>query len=58
MPDIDSAVKGKSTDQSIAECHAPKKPNNDLIAKRLISCSEETGDPLWRLPLWKNYQVQ
>lgn len=32
--------------------------NNDLIAKRLISCSEETGDPLWRLPLWKNYQVQ
>ncbi|MAY89747.1 MAG: leucyl aminopeptidase [Rickettsiales bacterium] len=29
--------------------------NNEQIANLLIRFSNETGDPLWQLPLWKNY---
>ena len=32
--------------------------NDELIATKLYQCSVKTGDPLWRLPLWKNYQTQ
>ena len=30
--------------------------NDDRLAKRLERASQEVGDPLWRLPLWRNYR--
>lgn len=30
--------------------------NDEALAKRLLESSEATGDPLWRLPLWRNYR--
>ena len=32
--------------------------NQKVISKKLIEFSEITGDPLWELPLWKNYESQ
>jgi len=32
--------------------------NNEDVAKNLIQCSLEVGDPIWQLPLWKNYTQQ
>mgnify|MGYP001160760424 CR=1 FL=1 len=32
--------------------------NNEDIATNLIKCSLEVGDPIWQLPLWKNYTQQ
>ena len=32
--------------------------NKKEISKKLIEFSEITGDPLWELPLWKNYESQ
>ena len=32
--------------------------NNEHVAKNLIQCSLEVGDPIWQLPLWKNYSQQ
>ncbi len=32
--------------------------NNEEVAKNLIQCSKEVGDPVWQLPLWKNYNQQ
>ncbi len=31
--------------------------NNDKLAANLASHSQRTHDPLWRLPLWKNYRA-
>ncbi|MGE0821401.1 MAG: leucyl aminopeptidase [Candidatus Binatia bacterium] len=30
--------------------------NNDELAETLMNCSKETGEPLWRLPLVKEYK--
>ncbi len=30
--------------------------NNDTLANDLLKGAEESGDPLWRLPLWKPYR--
>jgi len=30
--------------------------NNDKLAARLVSAAEALDDPLWRLPLWRNYR--
>ncbi len=30
--------------------------NNDLLAAGLLSASEKTGDPLWRMPLYAGYK--
>jgi leucyl aminopeptidase len=30
--------------------------NNDALAEALLQCSQETGEPLWRLPLVKEYK--
>lgn len=30
--------------------------NDDRFARRLERAAEEVGDPLWRLPLWRNYR--
>ena len=32
--------------------------NKKEISRKLIEFSEITGDPLWELPLWKNYEGQ
>ena len=32
--------------------------NNDDLAMKLICSSQQTGDPLWQLPLWNNYENQ
>lgn len=32
--------------------------NNDKLANNLVKISEKENDPLWRLPLWKNYLSQ
>ena len=32
--------------------------NQKELSKKLIEFSEITGDPLWELPLWKNYESQ
>ncbi|MBS91461.1 MAG: leucyl aminopeptidase [Rickettsiales bacterium] len=29
--------------------------NDDQLSMELIKASQETGDPLWQLPLWENY---
>lgn len=31
--------------------------NNDKLAERLTTHSQRMHDPLWRLPLWKNYRA-
>ncbi|HUP29492.1 MAG TPA: leucyl aminopeptidase, partial [Usitatibacter sp.] len=30
--------------------------NDDKLAARLLDAAEETDDPMWRLPLWRNYR--
>jgi leucyl aminopeptidase len=30
--------------------------NDDKLAARLIDAAAETDDPMWRLPLWRNYR--
>ncbi|HET9580788.1 MAG TPA: leucyl aminopeptidase family protein [Usitatibacter sp.] len=30
--------------------------NNDKLAQRLLDAGEEASDPVWRLPLWRNYR--
>src|SRR3954466_6370901 len=30
--------------------------NDDALAARLLAAGEATEDPLWRLPLWRNYR--
>jgi leucyl aminopeptidase len=30
--------------------------NDDALAKRLLDASEAVSDPMWRLPLWRNYR--
>jgi leucyl aminopeptidase len=30
--------------------------NDDTLAEKLADLSQETGDPLWRLPLWQPYR--
>jgi leucyl aminopeptidase len=30
--------------------------NDEKLAQRILAASEETRDPLWRLPLWRNYR--
>ena len=30
--------------------------NNDKLAARLMSAAEALDDPMWRLPLWRNYR--
>ena len=30
--------------------------NDEKLAARLIAAGEATGDPMWRLPLWRNYR--
>ena len=30
--------------------------NNDKLAARLVSAAEALDDPMWRLPLWRNYR--
>ena len=30
--------------------------NDDKLAADILRCGEETGDPLWRLPLWRPYR--
>lgn len=32
--------------------------NNDALAESLLSASEQAADPIWRLPLWEDYQEQ
>ncbi len=32
--------------------------NNDQLSMELIEASQETGDPIWQLPLWENYLDQ
>ncbi len=32
--------------------------NNDELSMQLIKASQETGDPIWQLPLWENYSSQ
>jgi len=32
--------------------------NNDQLAKELLTAAEASGDLAWRLPLWKQYQLQ
>lgn len=32
--------------------------NNESLATEIAKASEKTGDPLWRLPLWKGYREQ
>ncbi len=32
--------------------------NNDALAKKLVRAGEDSGEPLWRLPLGKNYTKQ
>ncbi len=30
--------------------------NDEALAARLLAASEAQGDPMWRLPLWRNYR--
>jgi len=30
--------------------------NDEALAKRMLAASDETGDPMWRMPLWRNYR--
>ena len=30
--------------------------NDEKIAAKILAASEKLGDPLWRLPLWRNYR--
>jgi leucyl aminopeptidase len=30
--------------------------NDDMLAKRLIEGAQQVEDPLWRMPLWRNYR--
>jgi leucyl aminopeptidase len=30
--------------------------NDESLAKRLIAAADEVGDPIWRMPLWRNYR--
>jgi leucyl aminopeptidase len=30
--------------------------NDEKLAAKILAASEATGDPLWRLPLWRNYR--
>jgi len=30
--------------------------NDEKLAQRLLDAGEETSDPIWRLPLWRNYR--
>jgi leucyl aminopeptidase len=30
--------------------------NDEKLAQRLIDAGEATSDPIWRLPLWRNYR--
>jgi len=30
--------------------------NDEALAKRLIAAADEVGDPIWRMPLWRNYR--
>ena len=32
--------------------------NNIILSNLLNKASSETGDPLWQLPLWQNYNNQ
>lgn len=32
--------------------------NSDHLADLVQACSEETGDPVWRMPLWDSYKSQ
>lgn len=32
--------------------------NNDALAESLLRASEQAADPIWRLPLWEDYQEQ
>jgi len=32
--------------------------NKNILSNELIKSSKEVGDPLWQLPLWKNYEHQ
>jgi len=32
--------------------------NDDALAHELYKCAKTESDPLWRLPLWKNYRSQ
>ena len=36
----------------------PSFPNNIILSNLLNKASSETGDPLWQLPLWQNYNNQ
>ena len=30
--------------------------NDEILAARLLAASDEVDDPMWRLPLWRNYR--
>jgi leucyl aminopeptidase len=30
--------------------------NDEALAKRLIAAADEVDDPIWRMPLWRNYR--
>ncbi|HEY9163059.1 MAG TPA: leucyl aminopeptidase family protein, partial [Magnetovibrio sp.] len=32
--------------------------NNDTLATQILAASDQTADPLWRLPLWQGYKKQ
>ncbi len=32
--------------------------NDDALAKTLIDCGQQAGDPAWQLPMWDDYQRQ
>ncbi len=32
--------------------------NDDALAKTLLDCGQQSGDPAWQLPLWDDYQRQ
>ncbi|MEM9725729.1 MAG: leucyl aminopeptidase family protein [Pseudomonadota bacterium] len=36
---------------------APFYPTDDAFAGQLAAAAEETGDPLWRMPLWDGYET-
>lgn len=53
---IDLATLTGSIVQTLGYEAAGLFSNNDVLAERLLKISQETGEKLWRMPLWDDYK--
>lgn len=60
LPDyvIDLATLTGAVIIGLGHHHTGLFTNNDSLAERLVAAGKESGEPLWRLPLGKDYQKQ